>query len=129
MKFQKKGFILGQFGTGRSLGALLVDLFSAYGFDSDSAWQHYIGVLHGKPVSCSSVFYAAGVAGIYMVATRPEARRQGIGAATTLQALLEARERGCRVGMLQSTEMGYSVYRGLGFETCFKIKTYAPAGS
>lgn len=126
---KEKNVIISQFRAGRSLGTLLVDLFSAYGFDSDSGWQHYIGVLNRKPVSCSSAFYATGVAGIYMVATLPEARRQGIGSATTLQALLDARDRGYRVGVLQSSEMGYTVYRRLGFATCFKIKTYVPAGS
>lgn len=126
---KEKNVIISRFGMGRSLGSLLVDLFSAYGFDSDSDWQHYIGVLNGKPVSCSSAFYARGVAGIYMVATQPEARRQGIGSATTLQALLDARERGYRVGVLQSSEMGHTVYRRLGFATCFKIKTYVPAES
>lgn len=115
---------INQFGMGKSLGTLLMDMFSAYGFDADSDWQHYIGLLNGKPVSCASAFYAAGVAGIYAVITLPEARRQGIGAAMTLQALLDAREKGYHVGVLQSSEMGYNVYRRLGFETCFKIKTF-----
>ncbi|HJS20772.1 MAG TPA: GNAT family N-acetyltransferase [Anaerolineales bacterium] len=113
----------------RSLGTLIMEMFSAYGFDEESNWQHYIGVLNERPVSCVSVFYSAGVAGIYVLVTLPEARRQGIGSAMTLRALLDARERGYRVGVLQSTEMGYNVYRKLGFETCFKIKTYAPPES
>jgi len=125
---EKHGWIR-QLGVGKSLGTLLMDLFSAYGFDADSDWQHYIGVLGGTPVSWASVFYATGVAGIYAVGTVPKARRQGIGSAMTLQGLLDARERGYRVGLLQSSEMGFNVYRRLGFETCFKIKTYVRAGS
>jgi ribosomal protein S18 acetylase RimI-like enzyme len=123
---EKHGWI-STFGEGRNLGTLLLDLFSAYGFDPDSDWQHYLGVLDGKPVSWASVFYATGVAGIYALGTQPEARRQGIGSAVTSRALLEARKRGYRVGVLQSSKMGYNVYRNLGFETCFTIKTYAPA--
>ncbi len=124
---KEKHVWIGRFGEGRSLGTLLVDLWSAYGFDADSAWQHYISILNGKPVSCASVFYARGVAGIYAVSTLPEARRLGIGSAITLRALLDARERGYRVGVLQSSDMGFGVYRRLGFQTCFKIKVYVPA--
>jgi ribosomal protein S18 acetylase RimI-like enzyme len=123
---EKHGWI-STFGEGRNLGSLLLNMFSAYGFDPDSDWQHYLGVQDWKPVSWASVFYATGVAGIYAVGTQPEARRQGIGSAVTSRALLEARKRGYRVGVLQSSTMGYNVYRNLGFETCFTIKTYAPA--
>lgn len=124
---KEKHIWITQLGMGKSLGTLLMDMFSTYGFDSASDWQHYIGSLNGKPVSCASVFYATGVAGIYAVITLPEVRRQGIGSAVTLQVLLDARERGCRVGVLQSSKMGYNMYRRLGFETCFKIKTYVPS--
>lgn len=125
---KEKHVWISQFGEGKALGTLLVDVWSPYGFDTDSDWQHYIGILNGKPVSCASVFYATGVTGIYAVSTLPEARRQGIGSAITLRALLDARERGYRVGMLQSSEMGYNVYRRLGFQTCFKIKVYVHPG-
>lgn len=125
---EKHGWIR-RLGLGRSLGTLLLDLWTAYGFGSNSAWWHYIGLLNGEPVSWASVFYAMGVAGVYAVSTLPEARRRGVGSALTLQALLDARERGYRVGVLQSSKMGYNVYRRLGFETCFTIKTYTPAES
>ncbi len=112
-------------GQGRTLGSLLMTLFTAYGFDPESPWQHYIGSLNGKPVSHASVFYSRGVAGVYAVGTIAEARRQGIGAAITLRGILDARERGYRVGVLQSSAMGLNVYRRLGFETLFNITTYA----
>lgn len=117
---------ISQSGAVISLATLMMDLFSAYGFDSDSDLQHYIGVLNGKPVSNASVLYATGVAGVIAVGTLPEARRQGIGSAITLQGLLDARERGYRVGVLQSTDMAVNMYHELGFEACFKIKTYGP---
>jgi GNAT superfamily N-acetyltransferase len=119
---EKHGWIR-RLGEGKSLGTLLLNMWATYGFGSDSAWWHYIGLLNGEPVSWASVFYAMGVAGVYAVGTAPEARRQGIGSAITLRGLLDARDRGYRVGVLQSSQMGYDVYRNLGFETCFTIKT------
>ena len=123
---KEKHIWITQFGMGKSLGTLSLDLWSAYGFDPASGWQHYIGFFKGKPVACASVFYATGVAGIYAVVTLPEVRRRGIGSAMTLRALLDARDRGYRVALLQSSEMGYNVYQRLGFKTCFMIKTYVP---
>ena len=87
----------------------------------------YMAYLDGKLVGTSSILYGAGVAGIYTVAVSSEARRKGIGAAVTLHPLLEARNKGYRIGILQSSEMGYQVYQRLGFEKrtqlgCFQLE-------
>jgi ribosomal protein S18 acetylase RimI-like enzyme len=86
--------------------------------------KNYVGLLHGKAVATSSLFYGAGVVGIYSVSTLPEARGQGIGAAMTLRPLLEARERGYRIGILQSSKMGFNVYRRLGFKHLGQIENF-----
>ncbi|HEX7078605.1 MAG TPA: GNAT family N-acetyltransferase, partial [Candidatus Eisenbacteria bacterium] len=57
----------------------------------ESPLQSYLAYRDGVPVATASVFYAAGVAGIYDVATLPSARGQGIGSAVTLAPLLDAR--------------------------------------
>jgi ribosomal protein S18 acetylase RimI-like enzyme len=86
--------------------------------------KNYLGLLHGKAVSTSALFYGGGVAGIYNVSTVPEARGQGIGAALTHIPLLEARERGYHIGILQSSQMGFAVYRRLGFKHLGQIQNF-----
>jgi GNAT superfamily N-acetyltransferase len=86
--------------------------------------RNYLGYLNGKPVATSTVFFSTGVAGIYSVSTLPEARGKGIGAAITLRPLNNAREMGYRIGVLQSSEMGYNVYKKLGFRHLCQIEYF-----
>ena len=84
----------------------------------------YTGWLNDKPVATSLLFLSAGVAGIHAVATIPEARRTGVGAWMTLHALLQARDRGYQAAVLEASEMGASVYQGLGFKEVCRISSY-----
>lgn len=109
------------------MAALMRELFDYHGYSPESVWQHYVGLLDGKPVAYGSAFYATGVVGIYNVGTFPEARKRGIGSAITKQLLLDARDRGYRVGTLQSSQMGLNMYQKMGFKRYFDIDYYAPA--
>jgi ribosomal protein S18 acetylase RimI-like enzyme len=100
------------------------DAYAALGFAKDAAFHHYVGYLNGEPVTSSTLLLAAGLAGIYDVSTAPAARRQGFGRAITLVPLLEARSRGYRYAVLQSSEEGYSMYRSIGFETLYTEENY-----
>jgi ribosomal protein S18 acetylase RimI-like enzyme len=86
--------------------------------------QAYMARLNGQPVATSLLMLGAGIAGIYAVATIPEARRKGIGAQVTLYPMLQARSQGYRVGILQSSEMGHGVYQSIGFRDYCRITSY-----
>ncbi len=85
----------------------------------------YSGWLAGKPVAVSIMILGAGVAGIHFVETRKDARRKGIGARMTLEPLLEARRLGYRIGVLSASEMGFSIYRKIGFEEVCRLSLYS----
>lgn len=93
-------------------------------FGLDLPIRNYLGYWNGKPVSTSTLFLGGGVAGIYCVATLPEARGKGIGAALTLQPLLDAQDMGYLIGALQSSEMGFNVYKKLGFRHLCQIENF-----
>lgn len=88
------------------------------------AQRRYLGLLEGRPVACSALVLDAGVAGLYAVATLPEARRKGIGRVMTLRPLLEARELGYRVGVLQSSAAGHALYEAMGFKDVCRYTLY-----
>ena len=84
------------------------------------AW-HFVAFLAGLPVGCATVFLGAGVAGLYHVATIPEARGRGIGKAVTLAALLHARDLGYRASILHASTEGEVIYRQIGFEEVSRV--------
>jgi GNAT superfamily N-acetyltransferase len=102
----------------------------AIGSWPEGPWLGYLGRLEGRPVATSLAAFAAGVAGIYNVATLEDARGRGIGAAITLAPLRDARRMGYRIAILHASAMGFPVYRRLGFREYCKIGQYVwtPAG-
>lgn len=110
------------FGLSRADADTWFDVFADLG--SELSLRNYLGILNGEPVATSQLFVAADVAGIYAVATVPEARRQGIGTAMTLAPLREACALGYRMGILHASPMGRGIYRRIGFQEYCKMSRY-----
>jgi len=82
------------------------------------------GRVEGEIVATSMLAVAAGVAGMYVVATAAGHRGHGIGAAMTAALVDAARERGVRTATLQATAAGARVYRRLGFVPLGEYQLY-----
>lgn len=81
----------------------------------DAPVQFFAVMRDGRPVATSMLYLADGLAGIYCVATLPDERGKGLGAHATAEALRSAQALGYRVGVLQSSPAGHSIYLRLGF--------------
>ena len=75
-------------------------------------------------MAVSSLVMAGDLAGIYAVATLPDARGRGIGTAMTLHAMAEGKRRGAEAAVLQATDMGKPVYEKIGFSTAYDYELY-----
>jgi ribosomal protein S18 acetylase RimI-like enzyme len=109
------------FGASETAAQNYYEAYARTGFGDGTPWHHYIGWLHGMPVTIATLLFHAGVAGIYGVTTIPQCRRQGVAAAITLHTLHEAYKRGYRIGILSPTEMSYALYRRIGFQEYCKL--------
>ena len=111
------------------VGDAFIDFYRSVGFDSSSPLHNYLGSLNDEIVATSTLFMGAGVAGIYSVSTLERARRKGIGSAMTAAPLMDSQRLGYRVGILQSSELGFNVYHNLGFQEYCKIYQYVWSGN
>jgi GNAT superfamily N-acetyltransferase len=89
-----------------------------------ASWFHFLVYSDDQPVAASTLFVSENVAGIYLVATVPQARGNGLGSMATWYALDEAKRRGCYLAVLQSTSIAVNMYKKLGFKDYCDINVY-----
>lgn len=77
--------------------------------------SYYLGRVGGRDVATAAGFTIGEGTAIFSVATTPADRRKGYGAAVTAQAARDGFGAGAELAVLQSSPLGESVYRGLGF--------------
>ena len=105
------------------------DLIIEGGLDDAAPMRNYIAYVDREAVATGSLVPAAGVGGIYNIATRANQRGRGIGRAITWALMCEAASMGYRVAILWSTAAGLPVYRRLGFVERIRVPTYLGPGS
>ena len=108
-----------QFAAGYELPLGVAQCFPPAALDAgsseNSAMQFFAIRRRGAIVCTSACHLDGGLAGIYCVSTIPEERGKGLGAHATAEPLRLAGRQGYRVGILQSSEAGHSLYKSLGF--------------
>lgn len=112
------------FAAPQAFGEAFADLAETIGLGPDSPFRHFLARVDGQAAATCSIFFGAGVAGIYDVATLPACRRRGVAGVVTHAALGEASAAGCRMAILHSSAMGASVYRRAGFRDVCRIGQY-----
>jgi ribosomal protein S18 acetylase RimI-like enzyme len=100
------------FGGERSL----IRAFVGDGTLADPAQRAYVAMLDGRPVSCAETTLVDATLGVFGVATVPDARRRGIGAAITAFAIRD-RAGEADLAVLDASDLGFGVYERLGFRT------------
>lgn len=88
----------------------------------------FLGRVDGRPAASGLLIQTGDVAGVYSIGVVDEFRRRGIGEAISWMVLRAGREAGCQVGVLQSSETGYPLYKRMGFETVVTYHQFEPAG-
>lgn len=77
----------------------------------------YLGFAGDVPVATSVSYRGGGVVGVYSVATLPGWRGRGFGTAMTVAPLLDARQQGVQVAVLQASGDGLRIYQRIGFRS------------
>jgi predicted acetyltransferase len=93
----------------------IIDVIVTESMLADPSMVLVVGRVDGVPVSSAIAVVTATTAGIYNVATPPEHRRRGYGAALTWAAVDQGARLGCDHSVLQASELGAPVYRQMGY--------------
>jgi hypothetical protein len=97
---------------------------------SDDRQRLWVGWEGDRPVSAAATFVAAGINNVNLVATVPEARQRGYGAALTWRATLADPT---LPALLIATDAGRPVYERIGYMSLFRFALWSrdrpPAGA
>ncbi len=84
----------------------------------------YVGYAEGRAVTSGFGVRTGRTIGVYTIATTPDARGRGYGAAMTRRIVADGAADGCDVAILQSSTMGLPIYERIGFRTVHEYDSY-----
>ena len=92
----------------------------AIAFIGDELWARpgatvYVGYADGRAVVSGFGVRSGRTIGVFTIATVPDARGRGFGAAMTARVVADGAAAGCDVAALQASSMGRPIYERLGF--------------
>ena len=91
----------------------------------DPAVRVAVADLDGEPVAGAMAIRTGDILGVYVVYTQERARRRGLGRAATAAVIRAgAAAWGSTIATLESTAMGQSVYRSIGFRAVGSVVVY-----
>jgi N-acetylglutamate synthase len=93
-----------------------------------NGFEVYLGRIEGRDVTTAISYAVDGDVGIFNVATPAEHRGRGYGAAITSHAVREGFAAGAEFAYLQSSPIGESVYRRVGFRQVVTHVLFTRAG-
>jgi hypothetical protein len=109
----------------RDVQPLFEERFRSYSIGPGAMSRTFVARLDGRPIATSLGGTLDGIVAIYNVATVAAARRRGDCAAVTAAAMVDAQAAGARWAILESSEMGRSVYERLGFRKVAEVAIFA----
>jgi ribosomal protein S18 acetylase RimI-like enzyme len=110
--------------------ATLLSIMRARHFgEPECPTQAWVVRRQGHVVSKVILHLTGDVAGIYGVATRPEARGEGLAEHLTATALAFARRHGARLAILHSTPRAQPLYERLGFTAVADFRLFSTPGT
>lgn len=103
----------------------------AYYDDHEGLWADgvaaFLADAGGQAAAIAMAIVSHGVAGIYWVDCREEARGRSLGRAVTVAAIDAGIDMGATSVSLQASPMGEPLYRRMGFETVFDYRLFMSA--
>ena len=87
-------------------------------------WVRFTGIADGEAIATSAVFMGSEAAGLDNITTIPDWRKKGIGASMVSHSLKFSQSLGYNIGVLQASDMGYNLYRELGFKKYYEFKEH-----
>ena len=93
-------------------------------YRGESRWRHFVGTVADDPVATASTLLTNSTAGIYVVCTRPDARRCGLWCRDHLRSDAPRGAHRATFAVLGSSPMGQRIYERLGFRTIFSTRLF-----